>query len=137
MLIICRSHVRHMSTTWDWQKITWDRQKTTWDWHTIDKKHEILRRHNVDTDFCVDIMSTSIFVVFVVFFVDGMLIWCPFWSSTCRFLSISCRWHVSNMRSTNYPYFINWCQFLVVFFWTTSEWHKFWCRLHVDFTLKT
>ena len=34
------------------------------------KNHEILRRHVVDTDFCVDIMSTSIFVVFV----DGMLI---------------------------------------------------------------
>ena len=75
--------------------------------------------------FDVDIISTQKSVSiscrheisqFLLFFVDCMLIWCPFWSNSCRFLSISCRWHVSNMRSTNYPYFINWCQFLVVFF---------------------
>ena len=140
ILIICRSDVRHMSTTWDWQKMTWDRQKTTWDWHTIDKKqqkpwnftstwrrHRFLCRHNVyinfrgfcrflsmvcwfdvdfgrvhvefmsttsndmyrlhiDTNFCVDMMSTSKFMIFVVFcqlYVDLMSILVDPMSSTC------------------------------------------------------
>ena len=57
------------------------------------KNHEILRRHVVDTDFCVDIMSTSIFVVFVVFcrwYVDLMSILVEYMLSLCRRHQTTC-----------------------------------------------
>ena len=57
------------------------------------KNHEILRRHDVDTNFCVDIMSTSIFVVFVVFcrwYVDLMSILVEYMLSLCRRHQTTC-----------------------------------------------
>ena len=113
--IICRSHVRHMSTTWDRQKSTCTRPKWTSDQHTIDKKrqkswilmstsyrHKNLCRYHVDTKF-------HGFCRFLSFFVDGMLIWCPFWSSICWVYVDDIRRHES-----------------------TSYRHRFLCRHDVD-----
>ena len=102
---------------------TCTRPKWTSNQHTIDKKRQ---KTTKTTKIDVDIMSTQKSVStscrrkiswFLLFFVDGMSIPCRFLSISCYFLSISCRWHVSNMRSTNYPYFVDWCQFFVVFCW--------------------
>ena len=86
-------------------RLTYNRQKTT-------KKNEISCRHDIDTDFWVDMMSTWKFMIFVVFcrlYVDLM-------SILVKLMLIL----VDDIRSTK----------------TTSCRHRIWCRQksrhHVD-----
>ena len=81
--------------------LTYHRQKL-WNFTSTWRRHRFLCRHNVYINF-------RGFCRFLSFFVDGMLIWCRFWSSACWVYVDDIKRHVS-----------------------TSYRHRFLCRHDVD-----
>ena len=79
-------------------------------------RHKIWCRHHVD------VKISMVFVVFCRWYFGIMSIFVDR-------MSLTCVEHEIDKLSI-------FCRFMSIFYFllTTSEWHRFWCRLHVDYT---